>query len=144
MPAKALQDKTLVRKSSKYKGAKKAKQRLTTAFFVAADRTKVGEPVVIWKSRSPSQDVLKIFETKHDQEKDFANEKVWMNSAIMKMIMKKMDRTVKSEGRNIILFLPKDTSRFQPLDAAIIGVFKCIYRKLLVKFITTGKQQQKY
>ena len=47
MRAKALQDKTLVRKSSKYKGAMKTKQRLTTAFFVAADRTKVGEPVVI-------------------------------------------------------------------------------------------------
>ena len=47
----------------------KSKQRLTTAFFVAAGGSKISETVVIWKNKSPSnhQDVLRTFRAKLGQ-----------------------------------------------------------------------------
>ena len=47
----------------------KSKQRLTTAFFVAAGGSKISEPVIIWKNKSPSnhQDVLRTFRGKLGQ-----------------------------------------------------------------------------
>ena len=48
---KALPEKGIVEKSRCKKGKKL--ERLTTAFFVAADGSKISEPVVIWKSKSP-------------------------------------------------------------------------------------------
>lgn len=48
---KVLPDKTLVERPRKCKGGQKPKQRLTATFFVASDGSKVGEPVVIWKSQ---------------------------------------------------------------------------------------------
>ena len=50
---KALPEKGLVDKSRNCRGGKKSKQRLTVAFFVAADGSKISGPVVIWKSKSP-------------------------------------------------------------------------------------------
>ena len=50
---KALPEKGLVEKSRRWKGGKKSKQRLTAAFFVAADGFKISEPFVISKSTSP-------------------------------------------------------------------------------------------
>ena len=50
---KALPDEPLVEKSRKCKGGQKAKQRLNATFYAAADASKVGEPVIIWKSQSP-------------------------------------------------------------------------------------------
>ena len=45
---KALPEKGLAEKSRRCKGGKKSKQRLA-----AADGSKISEPVVIWKSKSP-------------------------------------------------------------------------------------------
>ena len=50
---KALAEKGLLEKSRRCKGGKKSKQLLTADFFVAADGSKISEPVVIWKSESP-------------------------------------------------------------------------------------------
>ena len=49
---KALSEKGLVKKSRSCKGGEKSKQRFTAAFFVAADHSKVSEPVIVWKSKS--------------------------------------------------------------------------------------------
>ena len=50
---KALPEKGLAEKSRRRKGDKKSNQRLTAAFFAAADTSEISEPVVIWKSKSP-------------------------------------------------------------------------------------------
>ena len=61
---KAVPEKGLVEKLRRCKGGKKSKQRLTVAFFVAADGSKISEPVVIWKFGSVNhQDVLRTFRT---------------------------------------------------------------------------------
>ena len=44
---KLLPDKSLIEKAKSKKGGKKAKVRLTVAFFVNADGQKVDEPVII-------------------------------------------------------------------------------------------------
>ena len=49
---KVLLEKGLVEKSRRCKGDKKFKKRLTAAFFVASDGSKISEPVIIWKSKS--------------------------------------------------------------------------------------------
>ena len=49
---KALPQRGLVQKSRSCKGGKNSKQRFTAAFFVAADGSKVSEPVVVWKNKS--------------------------------------------------------------------------------------------
>ena len=49
---KVLADRGLVKKTKKSKGDKKSK-RLKAAFFATADRSKVTEPIAIWKSKSP-------------------------------------------------------------------------------------------
>ena len=49
---KALTEKGLVQKLRRCKWGKKSKQRLIATFFVAADGSKISEPVVIWKSKS--------------------------------------------------------------------------------------------
>ena len=43
--------KDLVQKLKSCKGGKKSKQRFPVAFFVAADGSKVSEPVAVWKSK---------------------------------------------------------------------------------------------
>ena len=50
---KLLPDKGFIEKAKSKKGGKKAKVRLTVAFFVNADGKKVDEPVIIWKSKKP-------------------------------------------------------------------------------------------
>ena len=72
---KALPEKGLVEKSRRCKGGKKSKQLLTADFFVAADGSKISEPVVIWKSNS-----LKCFNKIQDKTRPsmvhyFSNEK---------------------------------------------------------------------
>ena len=50
---KLLSDKGLIEKGKSKKGGKKAKVRLTVAFFVSSDGQKIDEPVIIWKSKKP-------------------------------------------------------------------------------------------
>ena len=50
---KLLPDKGLIEKAKSKKSGKKAKVRLTIAFFVNADGQKVDEPVIISKSKKP-------------------------------------------------------------------------------------------
>ena len=139
------------------KGGKKSKQSLTAAFFVAADGSKISEPVVIWKSKSPRCFKNIQGKTRPRMVYYFSNEKVWMRTELMGSV-RLLDCKVQLEHRKIILFLDNPpcypetfqynfknikliflqnytTSRLQPLDAVIIRVFKCKYRKRLLKYV---------
>ena len=101
----------LIEKAKSKKGGKKAKVRLTVAFFVNADGQKVDEPVIIWKSKKP-----RCFKNLKDRDLSrplgvhyFANNKAWMKSEIMSDVVKRLDRKMKMQNRNIVLFLENST-----------------------------------
>ena len=100
---KALAEKGLVEKSRRCKGGKKSKQCLTAAFFVTADGSKISEPVVIWKSKSP-----RCFKNIQDKTKPsmvyyFSNEEGWMRTEIMEDALRFLDRKVQLERRKIMI-----------------------------------------
>ena len=89
-----------------------------------------------------------------------------MNSEIMSDVLKRLDRKMKMQSRNVVLFLdngtshresieknlsniklvflPKNTtSRLQPLDAGIIRAFKLKYRKLLIRYVISRVDDNK-
>ena len=87
-----------------------------------------------------------------------ANKKAWMTSDIFLDRLKAIDRRMKAQGRNVLLFVdnapphPKDfrlsnvevvflpvniTSLLQPLDQGIIVAIKKNYRKRLLKAVFT-------
>ena len=139
---------------------------MTVAFIVSATGGKVTELIVIWKSK-----ILRCFRYLEDKSRPadlhyFSNEKSWMNTDIMVKILSMLDAEMKSQNRNVILFidnapchppdlknkfsninvcfLPKNTtSRLQPLDARIIQNFKEKYRKLLLKFVISRVNDKK-
>ena len=101
---KALPEKVFVEKSRRCKGGKKSKQRLTATFFVAADGSKISEPVVIWKNKSP-----RCFKNIQDNTRPsmvhyFSNEKAWIRNE-MEGVLRLLDSKVQLERRKIILFL---------------------------------------
>ena len=152
---RALPDKTLADAKKACKGGKKAKIRITLAFFVNSAGEKE-MPIVIGKSASP-----RCFKGIRDKNIPlgvpyYLNAKAWMNSVIMLDILNKINRNLARQKRRVILFLdnvsshspdlvskfsnitvvflPKNTtSRLQPLDAGIIKNFKAQYRKLIVQ-----------
>ena len=161
--SRALPDKTFSERGKRCKGGKSSKQRVTVAFFVNAAGGKESDPVVIWRSKAP-----RCFKSLRDKTRPanvhyFTNQKPWMTSDIMRNILACTNRKLKSECRNVLLFLdnapcypsglsfsnikviflPKNaTSRLQPLDAGIIQNFKVKYRKLLLKFVISRVDKQ--
>ena len=92
-----LPDKGLIEKAKSKKDGKKTKVRLTVGFFVNADRQKVDEPVIIWKSKKlrssknvKGRDFSRPLDVHH-----FANSKGWMNSEMMSDVLKRLDCKMK-------------------------------------------------
>lgn len=152
---KALPEKTLGERKKECKGGKKAKERLTIAFFANAAGGKE-PPIVIGKAAKP-----RCFKGIRDPKKPegipyYSSPKAWMTSEIMACILSILNKQLVKQERRILLFidnvsshdpalkdkfsnikiifLPKNTtSRLQPLDAGIIKNFKVHYRRLLLK-----------
>ena len=102
---KALLDKGLVEKGKQAQGSKKSKKRLTVAFFVNAAGEKVGEPIVIWKSK-----LSRCFKKLQDPSRPanvhyFSNPKSWMTSEVMAAVLARFKRKLVFEDRKVILFL---------------------------------------
>ena len=154
---KALPTKALAQKGKKSKGGKKFK-RIIVAFFVSADGEKVGKPIVIWWSKTPSCFQLASATDKLSEVMYFADSKSWMQVEIMEKLLETLNCQMVKEERNVILlldnatvnltslidkfiiikvvFLPKNTtSGLQPRDAQIIQSFKSKYQKNLMRYI---------
>ena len=152
LPAKSLNE-----KGKKRTGGKQSKQRNTWAFFVNAAGGKQ-QPNVTGKSQKPK--CFKKLENKTSpcSCQYFANSKAWMNNEIMSEVLSRLNRRLKRQKRNILLFmdnapwhpeshqhifsnikivfLPKNTtSKTQPLDAGIIANWKIHYKKRLLHYI---------
>ena len=102
---RALPDRCLSEKGRRCKGCKHSKVRMTVAFIVSATGGKVTEPIVIWKSKIP-----RCFRYLEDKSRPanlhyFSNGKSWMNTDIMVKILSMLDAKMKSQNRNVILFI---------------------------------------
>lgn len=150
---RALPDKTLAFKSEKCVGGKMSKERLTILFCT----NMVGEKeklLVIGKAARPR--ALKNVPLNNLPVTWTSNKKAWMTRNIMTDWLLDMDRRMRYQKRNILLFLdnagshpqelnlknikiiflpPNTTSVCQPLDQGIIANFKFFYRSLILKHI---------
>ena len=80
---KALPTEGLAQKGKNSKGGKESKQRITVAFFVSADREKVGKPIVIWQSTIPRYFQFAKAANKLSEVMYFADSNSWMQVEIM-------------------------------------------------------------
>ena len=138
------------------------------AYFVNADGQKLYEPVIIWKSKEPhcfknlkGCDLIRPLGVHY-----IPNNKAWMNSEIVPDVLKRFDRKMEMQNRNVVLFLddatshqesikknltnmklvflPKNiTSRLQTLDARIVRALKLKYRKLLIRYVLSRVDDNK-
>ena len=132
---KALPEKGLVQKSKKCKGGKKSKQRFTAAFFLAANGSKVSQPIVIWKGKSP-----RCFKNIQDKTRPsmvhyFSNDKAWMRTGIMEVVLGLLYRKVQLEGRKVFLFLDNapchpETLQSRQKNIKLIFLPKCTTSRL--------------
>ena len=145
---KCIPEKSYCIKSQPCIGGKQSKERISillTANMSGNDKMQI---VVIGKSMNP-----RCFKNvKHLPVDYYANSKAWMTSDIFSKWIKKVDRTMRIQGRKIVLLVdncsahphcddlqnvklvflpPNTTSLLQPMDQGIIQNFKHHYRKLL-------------
>ena len=78
-------------------------KRLTAAFFVNAEGQKVEDPVINLISKMPH-----CFRNMTDRDLSrflgihyFSNKKAWINSEIMSEVLKRLDRKMKMQNRNV-------------------------------------------
>ena len=118
---RGLPEKTLDAKERRCTGGKKAKQRLTWAFFVNAEGEKE-DPVVIGTSFS-----LRCFKNLQSPSGPyncsyFANCKAWMNTEIMATILSKLNRQLKGNDRHILLFMDNAPCHPQTLSGQFLNI----------------------
>ena len=89
---KILPQKGLVEKGKKGRGGKQNKKRCTIALFVAANVSKVCDPIVAWRTKKLHcfKKLKNIFRP-HGVHY-FANAKAWMTTEIMQEILKMLDK----------------------------------------------------
>lgn len=156
---RALPDKTLSAKGQSAKGVKNSKERLTIMFACSATGEKL-KPLVIGKASKPrcfkNIKINKLPVTwRH-------NKKAWMNSKIFSEWLSDIDKQMRKQNRQILMFLDnasshaKDlklsnvtlkflpantTSHLQPLDQGIIKAFKARYRNRMMKSLVAKIDQ---
>lgn len=91
---RALPEKTLSDKKKECRGGKKAKERLTVAFFVSATGEKI-PAIVIGKAKT-----LRCFKGLRDKRNPhglpyYSNKKAWMNTEIMDELIAKLNRQMR-------------------------------------------------
>ncbi len=130
-------------------GSKKDKSRLTIALAANADGSHKIKPFIIGHACKP-----RAFQKKTGEQLGFyyrANAKAWMTGVLFQEWLRKMDGTMRSANRKVLLLLdnapahfmpneelsnvellmlpPNTTSKIQPMDAGIIAAFKRRYRR---------------
>lgn len=142
-------DKSYVLKGESCHGGKLSKMRLTVLLCTNADGSNKLTPLVIGNARKPRCfKNVKSFPTEYE-----SNKNSWMTADIFQDFLKKFDKKMRLEKRNVILFVdhctahvkinlknvrleflpPNCTSKLQPLDLGVIHAFKVNYRKQLVQ-----------
>ena len=139
----------MVKKKKSSRGGKQSKKRMTIAVLVAEDGSKPCNPVVSELLRCFRKLTVATYPAGLHY---FASTKSWMNAEIMEHIIDQLDRQLKLENSQVILFLdnarshpetlqdplefiklaflPKHTScRLQLPYAGIIRYLKAKYRK---------------
>ena len=136
---------TLAKISDDGAGVKEDKSRITVLFSVNGDGSKKNI-YLIGKSKTPKGVNKKFFDEKNVEY--FSNSSAWMDREIFTKIISEMDRNLNTPTiviidnfsghkltepeklKNIILvFLPPNTSKTQPLDLRIISAFKFKFQK---------------
>ena len=109
------------------------------------------QPLIIGKSAKP-----RCFKPESLSVMYRNNKKAWMNSYLFEEWLKKLNKKMKSQNRNILLFIdnapshhphltlsnvklaffpPNTTSKTQPMDQGIIQTLKVKFRKKQFKFV---------
>ena len=100
---RALPDKGFGQRAKECKGGKKCKQRTTVAFIVNAAGGSESMPIVIWKSEKPwcfkgvTKSQLPVLY--------FNQKKAWMTGDILDQILLKLNRTLRSNSRSVLLLV---------------------------------------
>ena len=148
---RALPDGTYAKKSEKVHGGKKSKERITVLLCCNFEGSHKLPPLVIGKSKKP-----RCFSNVKEVPLPYqSNGSSWMTSEIFVEWLLELDKDMRKQKRNILLFadkapchgvsmLPKlsnvtlhflpanTTSQIQPLDQGIIRAMKAHYRKRLL------------
>ena len=88
---------------------------MTVAFFVSDDGGKVGEPIIIWKSKKPRCFKCANLTSKLEQVSYFAGKKSWMKIYIMEKVLQKLNNMMRLENRNTFLFLDNSLVHLESL-----------------------------
>ena len=148
---RALPDRTLSVKGESSKGIKSSKERVTLMFACSSTGEKL-QPLVIGKSKKLR--CFKNIDLKKLPVQYTANKKAWMTSTIFSEWITNVNKVMKRQGRQIIMFLDNATSHtkdvqlsnvtlkflpanttsvLQPLDHGNIQAFKARYRKHMLQ-----------
>ena len=146
---RALPNKSMTVKGKTNRGGKNSKERISVLLCCSATGEKL-KPFIIGKSPNP-----RCFRGKTIQNMYAANKKSWMTSALFMKWLERLNHKMKTEERNILLFVdrctahpdveysnvkikflpPNTTAKLQPCDAGIIRAVKSTYRTLLLRHL---------
>lgn len=151
---RALPEGTLAFKQHDAAGSKVPKDRLTLLLACNMDGSEKLPPLIIGKSKNP-----RCFKNVKNLPVTYeANRNAWMTGAIWLDWLKKLDSSMRSQKRKIIMFCdncsahsddirltniklvfmpPNTTSLIQPMDQGIIANFKRNYRSLVLRRLMT-------